>query len=132
MINLNYSHGNSVALSLFEKATLLNPFYLFEFISDDTNRSKIFVANDLSTFKARYNEFEIITTIGNEDLLNGIINLKTKGYYTYNIYEQTTRDNLDLSNVVGLVEVGKMYFNEASKPVIKEYNHTSERTVYNG
>jgi len=133
MIRLEENTANTVVVTLTENATLLTPYYLFEFISDDTNESKIFIASNISTNKSRYDEFTITTTTGVEDLLNGVIDLKTKGYYTYNIYEQVSATNLDLANITSLVEVGKVYFNKSSKPVKNKYNEQpTTRKAYNG
>jgi len=133
MIRLETNTVNDVVVTLNELATLSTPYYLFEFISDDSNVSKIFTATNLSTSRSRYDQFDITTTTGVEDLLNGVIDLETKGYYTYNIYEQVSQTNLNLANITSLVEVGKVYFNDAAKPVRKEYTEQpNNRNVYNG
>jgi hypothetical protein len=133
MIRLEPNTVNSVVVTLNELATLATPFYLFEFIKDDTNETKIFTATNVSTSRSRYDEFNITTTTGTEDLLNGVIDLKTKGYYTYNIYEQVSSTNLNLANITSLVEVGKVYMNDVKNPVRKEYeDQTNTKKVYNG
>ena len=133
MIRLEPNTVNSVVVTLNELATLATPYYLFEFIKDDTNETKIFTASNVSISKSRYDEFNITTTTGTEDLLNGVIDLKTKGYYTYNIYEQVSSTNLDLANITSLVEVGKVYMNDVKNPVRKEYeDQTNTKKVYNG
>ena len=72
MIKLTKNKINRVAVTLTENVTLPAPtYFLFEFISDDTNKSKIFTAPDVSSNICRYNEFEIELTTGPEDLLNG-------------------------------------------------------------
>ena len=133
MIRLEPNTVNSVVVTLTELATLATPYYLFEFIKDDTNETKIFTASNVSASKSRYDEFNITTTTGTENLLNGVIDLKTKGYYTYNIYEQVSSTNLDLANITSLVEVGKVYMNDVKNPVRKEYeDQTNTKIVYNG
>ena len=133
MIRLEPSTANNVVVTLTELATLTTPYYLFEFINDSSNESKIFAAANISTSKGRYDEFVITTTTGAENLLTGVIDLETKGYYNYNIYEQVSPTNLLLSNITSLVEVGKVYFNDAIKPVKKDYTDQSNtRNVYNG
>ena len=42
MILLQQNNVNSSIFTLSEKTTIVNPYYLFEFISQDTNISKIF------------------------------------------------------------------------------------------
>jgi hypothetical protein len=133
MIRLNNNTINEVAVTVTELATLMTPFYLFELVSDDSNYSKIFTTENVSTCKSRYDLFNVTLTDSIEDLQNGVINLKTKGYYTYNIYEQVSQTNLDLANITSLVEVGKMYFNKESLPIINEYsNQNNIRNIYNG
>ena len=61
---------------MYEKTTLSPVYYLFEFIDEDTNTSKLFTGVDISTNKPRYNEFVIELTEGVEDLLNSVINLQ--------------------------------------------------------
>jgi len=133
MIRLEPLTANNVVVTLTELATLTTPYYLFEFINDSSNESKIFTAANISTSKSRYDEFVITTTTGAENLLTGVIDLETKGYYNYNIYEQVSPTNLLLANITSLVEVGKVYFNDAVKPVKKDYTDQSNtRNVYNG
>ena len=81
MIKLEKDTVNRVVVTLTEKVTITAPVYfLFEFISDDTLKSKIFTATDISNNICRYNEFSIEVTSGVEDLLNGIIDIEPNGY----------------------------------------------------
>ena len=83
MILLNRDSTNKSVFTLFEKTTLSPVYYLFEFIDEDTNTSKLFTGVDISTNKPRYNEFVIeLTTNGIEDLLNSVINLPIIKEYT--------------------------------------------------
>lgn len=133
MILLQQNNVNSVIFTLSEKTTIVNPYYLFEFISQDTNISKIFTAADISTSKARYNEFNIELTTGAEDLLNGVVNLPLKGFYDYKIYSQASDTNLDINNVSELVEVGRIYIEDTAQPIKEVYDAGQKtKTVYNG
>lgn len=133
MIKLEQNTVNNVIVTLRELTTISNPFYLFEFISDDTNESKIFTATDISTNINRFNEFNIELTTGIEDLLNGVIKLPLKGFYKYNIYSQVSSTNLDLENITELVESGKVYINDSVTPVKTVYTDgTNTKQVYNG
>lgn len=88
MIYLNKNTTNTVILELTSVSSLLNPNYLFEFISD-INPSSItyFTSADLSTFKCRYNRFEVIEN--NTSIpLSGQVSL-ISGSYNYNIYESS-------------------------------------------
>ncbi len=79
MIKLEQNTINDVVLTLREMTTISNPFYLFEFVSDDTNESKVFTASDVSTNKGRYNEFKIELSDGTERLPKGGIKTNLKG-----------------------------------------------------
>lgn len=133
MILLQQNTVNDVVLTLRELTTIANPFYLFVFTSDDTNISKIFTGVDISTNVNTYNEFNIELTSGAEDLLDSVINLPYKGYYTYNIYSMVTEGNLDINNITELVESGKVYVNDTIKPVKTTYTGgNNTKAVYNG
>ncbi len=133
MIRLEQDTINRVVVTLKELTTISDPYYLFEFISDDTNVSKIFTTANISTNVNRYDEFNIELTAGVEDLLNGVIKLPLKGFYHYNIYSQVSETNLDLANITELVEVGKVYINDTVTPIKTAYDGGQKtRTVYNG
>jgi len=133
MIVLENGISNKVALTLTEKATLTTPYYLFEFIDDDSNISILFTGADISTNTNRYNEFLIEVNLSPIDLLDSKIELVTKGYYKYNVYEQVSATNLLIANTTSLVENGKMYFNDIVLPIKKEYtDEPNTKFVYNG
>ena len=133
MIVLEDGISNKVALTLTEKATLSTPYYLFSVVNDDTNEALLFTANDISSNTNRYNEFLIEVNLSPINLLDGKIELTTKGYYKYYIYEQASPTNLDLNNVTGLVENGKLYYNTTENPELKEYTEEpTTKYVYNG
>jgi hypothetical protein len=71
----------------------------------------LFNAPDLSTFKCRYNRFDIIESGSTYvNLTGGTINL-IPGSYTYNVYESTT-PTLDISGTTGVVlSTGKVIVN---------------------
>ena len=102
MIHLYKGQTNRVILTLTENQTLPYPYYLFKFINRSSNWVKSFVVsseNDLSFFKDRYNEFEIIT--------NNYFKRALAGQYTYEIYEQSNAINTD-STGLNLLETGIM------------------------
>jgi hypothetical protein len=133
MVQLEQNILNDVVVTLREMTTISNPYYLFEFISDDTNEAKIFTGVDISPNVNRYNEFTIELTSGAEDLLNSVITLPIKGFYTYSIYSQVDQTNLDIANITELVEMGKVYVNDTVKPVKKSYaGGNKTKVVYNG
>ena len=129
MIKLDKETINRVIVTATENVTITAPVYfLFEFISDSTKFAKVFTAADISTNTCRYNEFLIEVTTGTEDLLTGVIDLKTNGYYTYNIYQMASETNLDIALTSGVVETGKVYLKGDIKPVTSSYNDNDNNT----
>jgi hypothetical protein len=110
MINIEKNSTNVVVLTLTEKSTLPNPYYLFEFTSTiNTNNQVLFTGSDNSSYKSRYNRFNIIETgTTNVNLLQATINLNPPGMWDYVIYEQVSPTNLFVSGTTGVVEVGKV------------------------
>jgi hypothetical protein len=121
VILINENTSNTVILTLSEKTTLINVNYLFEVYNDMTNIYKYFIAQDISTNKGRYNEFNIIESTM-ENLLGGRINLITEGFYKYNVYEQASSTNLDPTLALNLIDKGKLKFVKA----------TTSNVVYTG
>lgn len=83
-------------LTLTEKVTISNPYFLFSVTHRQTMRVYNFILTDVSTFKDRYNKFSI-----NESNYNFY-----EGEYMYEVYAQTSSTNLDPSLANELVEEG--------------------------
>ena len=103
MIHLTKSETNTIVMTLTEKQLLTNPNYLFVFTNRSSNNIIKFVvlnASDTSLYKDRYNEFSIVTNTNFASAL--------EGQYTYEVYEQTSNSNL---NITGLnkLETGIMW-----------------------
>ena len=103
MIHLTKSETNTIVMTLTEKQLLTNPNYLFVFTNRSSNNIVKFVvlnASDTSLYKDRYNEFSIVTNTNFASAL--------EGQYTYEVYEQTSNSNL---NITGLnkLETGIMW-----------------------
>ena len=103
MIHLTKGQTDSIILTLTEKQLLTNPNYLFVFTNRSSNNVIKFVvlnASDVSLYKDRYNEFNIVTNTNFSSAL--------EGQYTYEVYEQTSTSNL---NITGLnkLETGIMW-----------------------
>jgi len=103
MIHLTKSQTNTIVMTLTEKQLLTNPNYLFVFTNRSSNNVIKFVvlnASDVSLYKDRYNEFNIVTNTNFSSAL--------EGQYTYEVYEQTSTSNL---NITGLnkLETGIMW-----------------------
>lgn len=75
-------------MTLTEKSTISNPYYVFKFTKESTNVTKVFRATDGSAYTDRYNSFTI-TLNTTEDLPNGTVDL-SQGQYHYEVYESST------------------------------------------
>ena len=103
MIHLTKTETKTIVMTLTEKQLLTNPNYLFVFTNRSSNNVIKFVvlnASDTSLYKDRYNEFSIVTNTNFSSAL--------EGQYTYEVYEQTSTSNL---NITGLnkLETGIMW-----------------------
>jgi len=129
MIHLNKSASTEFAVTLKEKTTLANPYYLFHFENDTSNANYYCIISDTSTQKQRYNLFTF--TEGADVPLTGELILTNSGYYNYYIYEQDNNTNLDPDNATGLVEQGKMrLFDSADNPDFTAYTATVSQQTY--
>lgn len=106
MILIRKNTVNNNILTLSEKTTLNNVVYLFEIINDQTKNNIYFISQDISVNKERFNEFNITDNI-TENHLMGIVNFPLKGFYKYNVYEQTSTTNLSPIGL-NLIDKGKL------------------------
>lgn len=97
MIHLPYNGTSSVILRLTKVATILNPYYTFEFINQQSKDTIIFTADNISPIPLIYDEFIITSSTSSIGLTSGVINVD-KGVYTYNIYETQYQYNLNLAS----------------------------------
>lgn len=118
MLIVDKNTSNDWVLNLQEKSQIYNlsgtsPYYLFSLTSDTTSEVVNFVADNIAPLSARsrYDEFTIIETGSTyTNLTGGTIHLTPEVFWSFNVYEQTTRNNLDISQTVSLVETrGKIY-----------------------
>ena len=131
MILITKNTTNNIILTLAEKTTLTNAVYLFEVTNDSSEVVKCFIAEDISPNKQRYNEFDLIENVI-EDLLNGTFELGLSGFYTYNIYEQTSTTNLEPTLATNLIETGKLNVVSTIAELEKYNGNQTETVVYNG
>ena len=130
MLIINKNSNNDWILTLSELATLASPTFLFRCISDFNRTEKAFIATDLSDFTYRYNKF-LITESTSEILTSGTVNFNPEGFWTYEVYEQTSTTNLDYTQATNPIpiEIGRIYV-IGSGTTIKR--HTSSNTTYKG
>jgi hypothetical protein len=129
-ILINKNSGNTCYFTLTEKATLTSPYFLFNFVSTDSNQSVIFTAPDLSTNIQRYNKFLITETGATQNFTAGTISL-TPGEWNYYAYEMTGQTNLFISATTSMVEQGLVF---VSGSATTSYTYTgsddSETEIY--
>jgi hypothetical protein len=117
MIHLIKGQTNSVVLTLSEKCILSSPNYLWVCTSRNTNEKISFVIlnnTDQSSYKTRYNKFNITTS--------NYFASATNGEWSYIIYEQASTSNLDPSLASGIVEKGQFTLNDSSQFSFNTYN----------
>lgn len=122
VIRLTKGATQNIILTLTEKQLLTNPNYLFVFTNRSTNGIvKYVVLNgaDISMFKDRYNEFAIVTNTNFSSALNG--------QYTYEIYEQASTTNTNISGL-NKIETGIMEL-EGTSIGYTEYTTTNQFTI---
>ena len=107
MILINKNTSNNLILTLTEKTTLVNPFYLFNFKSQQSKNEFNFICSDISTATTRYNKFILVETGStSQNLTAGVVSLTDSGWYDYKVYEQASSTNLELSLAGKIVEEG--------------------------
>jgi hypothetical protein len=125
LLLVNGSGDTEIILTLTEKVTLTDPYYLFVFTHIETNEAVKFilsVADDNSEFQYRFNSF----TIDVSDLFD------TVGFWEYKVYEQTSDTNEDESLTTTLLEQGKMKLLPATSFAFTEYETTTTFKAYAG
>lgn len=86
MLVISLGESKNWYVTLTEKVTIANPYYLFAFTHRTTNRVTAVLLTDISTNKERYNKFAV--TQGTTFNLDA-------GEYEYTVYAQTSSVNLD-------------------------------------
>jgi len=104
VIVINKNSNNNFIATLYELSQLSNPYYLFEFESDQTKTKYYNVIADVSTNKPRYNEFNLLE---GTDPFNNEFELGSPGFYNYRVFEQVSSSNLNPTGL-NVVEKGKM------------------------
>ena len=97
MIHIPYGSSSSNILRLTKVATIINPYYTFEFINQQSKDTIIFTTDNISPIPLIYDEFIITSSTISIGLTSGFINVD-KGVYTYNIYETQYQYNLNLAS----------------------------------
>ncbi len=128
MILINRNTSNTICLTLNEKRTIEDPYYIFNFVNDQTNVSTVFYTANLSINRDRYDMFNITET-STEDLSIGHVEL-SEGFYHYYIY-QSAIYTLDLTLVGSLMESGKVKVLGTTTEYVFEPTYNTTTKVYN-
>ena len=123
MIVLTKGEIKNVIITGSENCLLINPYFLFVFINRITQEEvKFVVANESTTL--RYDMFTLE--------VNMYFETSETGFWTYDVFEQISDSNLDISGL-NKVETGYMYLNPAISFEPETYNNQSNSFItYNG
>lgn len=97
MIHLTFGASGSSILRLTKVATLLNPFYIFQIINEQSKVNTLFTSDNISPEKLIYDEFILTSTTQSVGPTQGIIN-NLPGVYQYNIYETLYEYDLNIAS----------------------------------
>jgi hypothetical protein len=120
--------ANNVILTLTEKVTIVNPYYLFALSSIQTNQTIYFMASDISSYKERYNKF-VWTIKTNPDYNVGEFDLPIEGLYTYTAYQLST-PSLTPPNDAVILEVGNCQYGYSEQNLTVYNLPTNEIKIY--
>jgi hypothetical protein len=127
MVRLNLG-SNVVVLTLSEKISIPSPYYLFEFINNQTQIKYYCISTDLSLYPERYNKFTIVVKTTTPSPLVGEIQIPLGDEYTYNVYEQSNNTNLNPTGL-NVVENGLMTYDKVITSRV-ELESTLTRKAY--
>ena len=127
MIRLNLG-SNVVVVTLSEKITIASPYFLFEFINNQTQQKYYCISADVSVYPERYNKFTIVVKTTTPAPLSGEIQIPLGDEYTYNVYEQSNNTNLNPTGLT-VVENGLMTYDKTLTSRI-EKESTLTRKAY--
>ena len=112
---------DNIVVTLREKTTLSNPYYLFVFEHITTKEQVKFVSRtDLSAYPDRFNEFAVAISI-----------FTSPGQYIYRIYEQASSTNTDPTGL-NEVENGRASVIATTQFAPTEYSHSTQFKTYAG
>jgi VCBS repeat-containing protein len=130
MVVITKGQANTVTVTLKEKTTITNAYYLWEFISKASGEKKYCIQpTDLSQYKDRYNQF-IITEDSTPNPIAGEVTLATTGEWSYNVYEQASASNLSPTGKT-IVESGLVKV-IGTATTDTQYTRTVTTAVYGG
>lgn len=130
MVVINKGQSNIVTVTLKEKTTIANAYYLWEWISKASGEKKYCIQpTDLSAYQDRFNQFTITET-ASPNPIAGQVTLPTTGEWTYNVYEQASSTNLSPTGKT-IVESGLVQV-IGTATTDTQYTRTVTTAVYGG
>lgn len=125
MITLLKGQANNVVVTLYESATIEEPYFVFEFTHKFTGEVKVCTAPDISTSVGRYNEFVLTPDSG--DQLDGHAELKA-GFHSYRCLQASTLSTTPDSPEV-VVESGICLVVDPSAPQTHKLENYSGKDI---
>lgn len=113
-------------VTLTEKVTISDPYYLFVFVHVLTKAVISFVkyiGQDESNFQSRYNQFTINPAI--------VFASAPIGEWHYTVYEQVSSSNTDPSQAGNELEYGKLLIDRTTAYAPTMYNQPQTYSAYN-
>ncbi len=104
-MNIARGTANTFDITVTERVSLTNPYFLFEFTNEATSTQNTCIASNTSSYTRRYDRFSI-TESGTEDRVNGTLTLAYAGFWRYRVFEQSSSTNLTVTANLTLLEEG--------------------------
>jgi len=118
MLRIERNQQSTLIVTVSELTTISAPYYLFEFIEEQTQEALCCILTNISTGIPRYDEFVLVDGVD--------ITFPYAGFYTYKIYQQASSSNLDPALSDGIVEEGRAHVFEVDSPSnYYDYNVTN-------
>lgn len=120
------STTDEIVVTLYEKQTLANPYYLFVFSHITTKQTVKFIkgqSDELSDYPERFSRFAVNTAVLFLD--------KPLGQWLYKVYEQASSTNTDETGLTEL-ERGKMDYIKADEFEYAKYEPATTYKAYAG
>lgn len=114
-------------LTLTEKVTIEEPYYLFVFTHVTTKDQVKFIksgADDESDYPQRFNQFTISAVTVFDD--------QQPGEWHYKVYEQESDSNTNPALSGSILEDGKLLLDRATEFAYTQYEQSTSYKTYNG
>lgn len=109
MLVIEKEESKNWYLTLTEKVTISNPYFLFSFTHLLTDQVVNVILTDISTHKERYNQFAVV---------EGTTFALLTGEYQYKVYAQTSSVNINPDLANELVETGILKCQVVEQPEV--------------